>query len=250
MNEGAWLRERVRAMTTVTALAGKAGVSREVLNKYFGMAEVDGRPDVVRAILQAIGVPDGRLQRRPNYASLSLAADDSSRPDPLVRQMMKNAIEYFRDVTDEENVEPYSEQTISEPIPLFDLCIAAGHWVDVIDNEDGGHRVTDAQIRQGIFRVRLRGDSMTPRFPDGAVVEFRLLRTPEGTPDFEATAAEECYYVQKRNGTATFKCLVSRDETTLTLRAINKRKYKEPLSCEVEEVVKLASFEWLLSKGK
>jgi SOS-response transcriptional repressor LexA len=148
------------------------------------------------------------------------------------------------------NVAPYSERLIAEPIPFFELCVAAGHWVDVIDNEEVGHRVTDAQVRQGLFRVRLRGDSMTPRFPDGGVVEFRLLRTPDGHPDFEATVAGECYYVQKTDGTATFKCLESRDMNTLTLRALNRQKYRKPLICEVEDVVRLAAFEWVLSKGE
>ena len=148
------------------------------------------------------------------------------------------------------NVEPFSERHFVERIPFFEQCVAAGVWVDVTDNEDGGARVTPAQLRQGLFRVRIRGDSMTPRFPDGSVIEFRLLRTPMGVPDFEATTSGECYYVQLVDGRATFKRLDSRDANTLTLRAINKRKYKKPLTCDVADVVRLAAFEWMLSKGE
>lgn len=258
LSEGRWLKAAILAQGTVVDFAKRAKVSRATLNNWFQHPVINAEPDTLLRVLKALGFRVDYLEEdwKTSKEYFSASARDLANEEMLHRARIMNFVRWMvtkdpRKLTDEDfNVEPYSEVAIAEPIPLFELCVAAGHWVDVTDNQEAGHHVTEAQIRQGLFRVRLRGDSMKPRFPDGATVEFRLLRTPEGTPDFEATAAGECYYVQKVDGTATFKTLESRDRDTLVLRAINRRKYKEPLMCEVADVCKVAAFEWILSKGE
>ena len=136
------------------------------------------------------------------------------------------------------NVEPYSVQELRIQIPDFDLAIAAGGWVDVWDNESAGLHVCSEQIRQGLFRVRVRGDSMQPRFPDGCTVEFRCLMR-DGLPDFEALEVGRRYYVQLDDGTGTFKELASIQPEHLVLKAVNK-KYRKPLIAPIDRVQKLA----------
>lgn len=137
------------------------------------------------------------------------------------------------------NVEPYSEQPIVAEIPFFDLPVAAGGWVSVWDNMDAGHHVTEEQVKQGLFRVRVRGESMTPRYPDGCVVEFRCLRDDCGAPGFDQLEIGRRYYVQLEDGTGTFKELSAIDGERITLRATN-RKFRTPLYAEVTRIQKLA----------
>jgi transcriptional regulator with XRE-family HTH domain len=137
------------------------------------------------------------------------------------------------------NVEPLSEQPLLAEIPFFDLPIAAGQWESVTDNEDGGYRLTLPQMAQGLFRVRVRGDSMRPRYPDGCVVEFKLMRTAEGVADCDRVTVGKRYYVQLDDGTGTFKELAGCDENGLSLRATN-RKYKRELLAPFERIVRLA----------
>jgi SOS-response transcriptional repressor LexA len=130
------------------------------------------------------------------------------------------------------NVEPYSIVRLIAPIPTFDLPIAAGAWADV----SGQIEITDArQIEQGLFRVHVRGDSMQPKYPDGCIVEFRIVRRGrDGWP-----IGKNCY-VQLASGDATFKRMEAVDEDTVTLVAINSAKYKKPLTAAVSDVVSMA----------
>lgn len=131
----------------------------------------------------------------------------------------------------DENVEPYSKDQLPPVIPMFDLAVAAGRWVDV---DETGQVCDPQQIDHGLFRVRIRGDSMTPRFKDGDVVEFRCLR--DGRDALEVGAF---YYVQKDHQ-ATFKELVEIGEETLVLRAINRKKYPDPMPVERRSIVRMA----------
>lgn len=129
------------------------------------------------------------------------------------------------------NVDEYSERSVITAVPTFDLAVAAGHWVSV--DETG--EVSDAhQIDHGVFRIRIRGDSMTPRFKDGALVEFRCLR--DGKHILEVG---RFYYVQ-REGEATFKQLAEIDDEQLVFRALNKRKYPEKMPVERRSIVRMA----------
>ncbi len=129
------------------------------------------------------------------------------------------------------NTDPYSEMPTPE-IPLFDLHLAAGNWTDVTDL---GEATSNAQIDHGRFRVRLRGNSMEPTYKDGTVVEFRCLRA-----DHEGPLAGRDYYVQRSDGMATFKRMERVGEDTLTLRALNRKKYPKPMPVARADVVRMA----------
>lgn len=114
------------------------------------------------------------------------------------------------------NVEPYSIRQVPN-IPLFDLAVAAGGWVEIT----GEAEVCDPmQMDHGLFRIRIRGDSMDPEYKDGEVIEFRCLR-----PDRDGLEQGVDYYLQRSDGTATFKRLERMDEDTLWLRPLNREKY-------------------------
>jgi transcriptional regulator with XRE-family HTH domain len=131
----------------------------------------------------------------------------------------------------DQNLEPYSELKLFE-VPLFELSVAAGNWTDV---EGAGEICDPRQMEQGLFRVRLRGDSMRPTYNDGDVVEFRCLRA-----DHDGIIVGRDYYVQRNDGMATFKRIESLDDDSIVLRALNKRKYPDPLIVPRQEAVRLA----------
>ena len=138
-----------------------------------------------------------------------------------------------------ENVEPYSETTLVAEIPFFDLPIAAGGWTQVTDNEDGGYRLTTAQKQQGLFRVRVRGDSMMPKYPDGTIVEFKMLLTSDGMRDCTKLEIGKRYYVQLDDGMGTFKQLADCTREGLALLATN-RAYKKKLLAPFDRITRLA----------
>lgn len=141
------------------------------------------------------------------------------------------------------NIEPYGEQQIAFKIPFIELARVPGSgWAEILSNEDAGQRITHEQIRQGLFRVRVRGDSMAPKYPDGSTVEFRCLRDASGMPDFESLRVGKKYYIQLDDGTGTFKQLEKIEPEKITLRATNG-KYRSPLHAEIGRVQKLAVLE-------
>lgn len=128
------------------------------------------------------------------------------------------------------NVEPYSEVAVPQ-IPLFDLPLAAGDWMELTDLCE----VKESQIPMGLFRVRLRGDSMKPKYPDGSIVEFHCLRT-----HLDEAEAGKDYYVQRSDGFATFKRIEKIDDHAVTLIALNRRKYPKRMIVARQEVSRLA----------
>jgi phage repressor protein C with HTH and peptisase S24 domain len=131
----------------------------------------------------------------------------------------------------DQNVEPYSESEVPT-IPTFDLEVAAGGWVDV----SGIGEVCDPrQIDDGRFRVRVRGDSMTPKYGNGKTVEFKCLRA-----DRDIIEIGRDYYVQRSDGMATFKRILSMDEDQIVLVALNRKKYPEPMPVPRGLVVRMA----------
>jgi transcriptional regulator with XRE-family HTH domain len=128
------------------------------------------------------------------------------------------------------NIELGSEVAVPE-IPLFDLPLAAGDWMEITDLCE----VNETQMSHGLFRVRLQGDSMKPVYPDRTVVEFRCLRS-----HLDEAQIGKDYYVQRSDGYATFKRLEKIDEHTLVFAAINKRKYPKRLVVARQEISRLA----------
>jgi SOS-response transcriptional repressor LexA len=135
------------------------------------------------------------------------------------------------DVVVDRNVVPYTEQALPGQIPTFDLAVAAGPWCDVAEV---GLVCDPRAIDHGFFRVLIRGDSMAPRWKDGTTVEFRCLR--EGR---DALHAGEDYYVQ-RDSEATFKRLHKFDDESMTLVALNRKVYPQPMRVLRADVVRMA----------
>lgn len=100
-------------------------------------------------------------------------------------------------------------------VPLISW-VQAGQWQDVIDNlhPGEGERIhTTYRVRKHTYALRVRGDSMEPKFPDGAI----LIIEPEENPE------PGSYVIIRQNGgEATFKQLVQ-DGTDRYLKPLNPR---------------------------
>lgn len=131
------------------------------------------------------------------------------------------------------NVETYSEQPLMAEIPLFDLAVAAGDWTDITEIDEA--RLTADQIRQALFRVRISGDSMTPKYKSGQVVEFRCIRVAD-----DGFIEGKNYYVQRDDGTATFKHCCEVAEETVTFCALNQKKYPKAFEVPRALIVRAA----------
>lgn len=111
------------------------------------------------------------------------------------------------------NVETAPE--IKGTVPLISW-VQAGHWNDVIDNlhPGEGERIsTTYRVRKHTYALRVRGDSMEPKFPDGAI----LIVEPDENPEPGA------YVIVRHNGgEATFKQLML-DGDTRYLKPLNPR---------------------------
>lgn len=235
MNEGQWLRAAVAGTgMSVTEFARKVGVSRDALNKWFRQSRLLIRPDLLVIVLRALGYSDREVMRAQMLADVKLTTGDDSQQD-LVRKIMSQ----IRDVDasreaefNDRSVEPYSEKQVPGEIPTFDMSVAAGPWADVTDIAEVFH---PGQIDHGLFRIRIAGESMTPTYKSGMVIEFQCLR--EGR---DRLMIGEDYYVQKRDGTATFKRLKEVHEDRLVLFALNQRSCKGTMSVERGEIVRMA----------
>ncbi len=120
------------------------------------------------------------------------------------------------------------------PIPTFDRDLAAGHWTEAIGVGPDEMSLSPEQVEQGLFRVRLSGDSMRPAYKDGEVVEFHLLRL-----DCGGIVDGADYYIQRGDHLATFKRAWC-DDDGLRLRAINRRKYKDEWRVAWTDVARVA----------
>lgn len=60
-------------------------------------------------------------------------------------------------------------------VPLISW-VQAGHWGDVVDNLQPGEAeewiTTTARVSKSAFALRIKGDSMAPKVPDGSIVIF------------------------------------------------------------------------------
>lgn len=119
-----------------------------------------------------------------------------------------------------------------DEIPHFDLSLAAGPWTDVVDVPE----ICDPEkVREGLFRVRLAGDSMMPNYKPGMIVEFRCLR-----PGMDQLVRGRDYYIQRDDGTATFKRLQAMNEEGLIFEALNLKKYPDPIIVSAAVIVRMA----------
>ncbi|HKB60058.1 MAG TPA: S24 family peptidase [Gallionellaceae bacterium] len=101
-------------------------------------------------------------------------------------------------------------------VPLISF-VAAGNWGDAVDNYAPGDAEawveTTVPVKRHTYALRVEGDSMEPRFPNGAI----LIVEPE------AEAKNGSYVIVRQNGTdATFKQLVH-DGGRWYLKPVNPR---------------------------
>jgi len=129
-----------------------------------------------------------------------------------------------------ENVKGIMSPAWPGEIPLLQLSLAAGAWTDISELSEPG------ELDAAVFMVHLAGDSMLPIYPEGVVVLFRRLCL-----DRESPVPTRDYYVQRSDGLATFKMLEKAGETEYVLRALNRRKYPQPLTVEKSLVVNMAA---------
>ena len=101
-------------------------------------------------------------------------------------------------------------------VPLISF-VAAGNWSDAVDNYAPGDAEawveTTVPVKRHTYALRVEGDSMEPRFPNGAI----LIVEPE------AEAKSGSFVIMRQNGTdATFKQLVH-DGGRWYLKPVNPR---------------------------
>lgn len=219
-------------MVSQAAFAKLIGVSREwvVMSERLGERRI--RRKTLNLLADRLGMAPREatslLHKLGRYSFERKERDGVKIPGPVTGPIMRIV---------DDNVEPYSEEKLL-PIPQFELAVAAGGWVEI---EGVAEVVNPRQMEQGLFRIRIRGDSMTSRkkgensYPDGSIVEFRCVRL-----DREGLVEGQDFYVQRDDGRATFKRVEAQDEDSVTLRALNRAKYPEPMVVERPLIVRVA----------
>lgn len=204
-------RERLRLALTQKELGDRIGLSEIRIRKIEKQKVTGIYPPAFRKLGELLKLEIPELRKLIGYSN----GHDKSVGDELV---------------DRSNIELGSEVPVPE-IPLFDLPLAAGEWMEITDLCE----VSEKQLHLQLFRVRLQGDSMKPEYPDRTIVEFRCLRR-----HLDDVEVGQDYYVQRSDGYATFKRVEKIDEDTITLVAINKKKYPKRLVVARQEVSRVA----------
>jgi SOS-response transcriptional repressor LexA len=108
------------------------------------------------------------------------------------------------------------EVSLKGKVPLISY-VAAGNWNDAVDNLSPGDAEqwvdTTVPVKRHTYALRVEGDSMEPRFPNGAI----LIVEPEAEPK------NGSFVIVRQNGTdATFKQLIA-DGGQWYLKPVNPR---------------------------
>lgn len=157
---------------------------------------------------ERLGVASGNISR---YES-GVNAPDFDRLE-LLAEMLGVTISTLFAMAETGNAENAPE--IKGTVPLISW-VQAGQWSDVIDNlhPGEGERIpTTYRVRKHTYALRVRGDSMEPKFPEGAI----LIVEPEENPE-----PGSFVIIRQNGGEATFKQLVQ-DGTARYLKPLNPR---------------------------
>jgi transcriptional regulator with XRE-family HTH domain len=250
-NQGEWLRSLIeRSGYSNAAFARKAGISREALQRLFKQRRFEVRLSTAWKILRAAGLNDSaaRLkypssgevwEDRPGHAKVERLGA-AAFFDNVILDVRSGRLRQAAKVDDDGSVE-LREVRPNAGVPTFDLAVAAGVWTEVLEV---GELNDESEIAAGIFRICIRGDSMSKKWPNGSIVEFRCVRMGR-----DILTAGDDYYVQVGN-IATFKRLTAIHDEELVFAAINKRAFPDPIIAARREIVRMARAEWLLVKPK
>lgn len=225
---GKWLRGRIELSGhSKQSAARHVGVQPVTLRAWFQDSSPGMRPENKVNLAKFLGLTVEEINERLRRGQVLKEIVDGI--TPAVGEAT-DAIEDLLSGSGISNVEPYSEEAVDD-VPCFEADLAAGAWTDV-----GEHAVCDPrQIEHGRFRVRLRGDSMTPDYKDGQIVEFHCVR-----PSRDGLIAGKDYYIQRSDGTATFKRVEEFSDEEIVLRALNRKKFPRAMKVLRADVVRMA----------
>ncbi len=173
----------------VRKLRNKAGLSQEAFGRVIGM----DRSNVSRFENGDQGIDYDKLLALPKVLGEKLS-------------------DLFRCAETGGNIEEGPD--LRGIVPLISW-VQAGDWQTVIDNlvPGQGERISTYRPQQHTYALRVRGDSMEPKFPDGCVIIVE--------PD--APAEPGSYIIVRQNGDeATFKQLMH-DGGRRYLKPLNPR---------------------------
>jgi transcriptional regulator with XRE-family HTH domain len=196
-------------------------------------------------------IRDARNRKKMSQASLAkkLGVDSqtiSNLETGKTKSLMLKSLELLPgllgiDLVDEDDANTGQIQSWLTTVPTFDLPERprASHWSELVGAEDltneNDPRITD----QGLFRVRIHGDCMEPRWHDGELIEFKIWRQGgEPMPIGEDVA------LTNSDGQTTFKTLVRFDEDdadgVIVLRARNQKKYPKEMRVPMQMLARMA----------
>lgn len=209
----------------------RVGVDESTLYAWFKDETPTFRRFLVPKIAAALGVEPSAVTEKMKAAGVQPMWKIGQKPGVSFKPK-RRALKPVEETALDQNIEVGSYRPIVE-IPLFNLSVAAGEWADVSELEDV--HLTAEQIQQGLFRVRISGDSMKPKYKTGDVVEFLCLRV-----SYDGFEPGLDYYVQRSDGMATFKRCEAIDEEIITMRALNRKKYPGKFTVERGLIVRAA----------
>lgn len=203
------------------------GVSREWVSRAESAQTGTMRRGTLKKLADAMGIsPDDAFRLLLKLVFKQMNPDIPAAQDVQIPPPHPNAVGDF-----DRNVGGVVSQHQAD-IPTFELSLAAGPWSDVLDVPD----ICDpGSIAQRLFRVRISGDSMRPLYRTGMVIEFECL-----VDGLHALQVHRDYYVQRDDGTATFKRLDGLTDDLMTLRALNRKKFPKPITVERSRIVRMA----------
>lgn len=201
-----FIEVREQLFLTQEELADKLGISARNVQRIEGLQYAEISKTTFRNLAALVGATLDGLKARIGATASEIQSVVKGDKIPKEQVLIK--------VEDEPSNVPGPKQKLYE-IPLFDLSLAAGDWAEVGTE---GEIHDPKSMEQGLFRVRIAGESMEKRYRNGAIIEFRRLRV-----DYESPIPGEDYYFQQDNGTATFKRLKAVDEEFYYLIPLNKK---------------------------
>jgi SOS-response transcriptional repressor LexA len=119
------------------------------------------------------------------------------------------------------------------PVPIFERNLAAGFWTEAVGVSESEVSLLQAEI--SLFQVRISGDSMEPDYPDGSLVEFRVIRVAD-----DGIEPGGNFYIHRDDDMATFKRVESMTEDAILLRALNVGKYPGLMPVDRARIVRAA----------